>query len=110
MLKGAVKVSGAKNVALKVLVAACLTDEEVVIENMPLISDVYGMIDIMKELGAEISLEDHTATIQLKEFATHELSLDKAAKIRASVMLISPLLARVGEAIIPNPGGCQFVS
>ncbi len=108
MLKGAVKVSGAKNVALKVLVAACLTDEEVVIENMPLISDVYGMIDIMKELGAEISLEDHTATIQLKEFATHELSLDKAAKIRASVMLISPLLARVGEAIIPNPGGCRL--
>ena len=107
-LHGKVKVSGSKNVALKVLVAACLTDEEVIIENVPHISDVFSMIDIMKDLGAHVVLEEHKIHIRMQEFATHEITLEKAAKLRASVMFIAPLLARIGEAIIPNPGGCRL--
>ena len=108
VLKGTVRVSGAKNAALKALVAACLTDEKVVIHNVPLIADVFVMIDIMKELGADVKLSDHTVTIHLKHFKHSSIPLDKAALARTSSMFIAPLLARTGEAIIPNPGGCRL--
>jgi len=107
-LQGTVKVSGSKNVALKALVAACLTSDGVTIHNVPLISDFFVMVGIMKELGAEISITDHTVIIKMDKFLTHEISLEEGAKARTSSMFISPLLARFGEAIIPNPGGCRL--
>jgi len=107
-LKGKVLVQGSKNVALKALVAACLTNEEVVLKNVPLISDVSAMIEIIEELGGKISTSDHTVKIQMQDFKTHEVSLDKAIRVRTSAMFIAPLLARYGEAIIPNPGGCRL--
>ncbi len=107
-LHGTVRVSGAKNVALKALVAACLTDEEVVIHNIPLISDFLLMVDIMKDLGADVVIRDHTVWVSMKKFIKHEISLDMAAQARTSAMFIAPLLARVGQAIIPNPGGCRL--
>jgi len=108
VLKGEVKASGAKNAALKALVAACLTDEEVVIENVPEIADVYVMLEIMKELGAKVTFSDHTVRVHMKEFSTHKLSLEKAAQARTSSMFIAPLLARNKEAVVPNPGGCRL--
>ncbi len=107
-LQGTVKVSGAKNVALKALIAACLTDEEIVIHNVPLISDFFIMVDIIRELGGTITFTDHTVSIRIKNFVKHELSLETAAKIRTSFMFLAPLLLRTGEAIIPNPGGCRL--
>lgn len=107
-LKGSVRVSGAKNAALKALVAACMTDEEVVIHNIPLISDIYVMIDIMRTLGIDVVLENHTVRITAKKFSQTSIPLDKAALARTSAMFIAPLLARKGEAIIPNPGGCRL--
>ncbi len=107
-LQGEIGISGAKNAALKVLVAACLTDEQVIIHNVPLIADVFVMLDIMKDLGADVKLEDHTVTVQMKAFAHSSIPLDKAARARTSSMFIGPLLARTGEAIIPNPGGCRL--
>jgi UDP-N-acetylglucosamine 1-carboxyvinyltransferase len=107
-LKGIVQVSGAKNAALKMLVAACLTDEKVIIHNVPLIADLFVMLDIMKELGASVELKDHTVTVHVKKFAHSSIPLDKAALARTSSMFIAPLLARTGEAIIPNPGGCRL--
>src|SRR4051794_30493126 len=91
-LKGTVKVSGAKNVALKALLAACLTEEEVVIKNVPLISDFFTMVDIMKDLGGSIRINNHNAYIQMKHFAKHEISLDVAARIRTSFMFLAPIL------------------
>ena len=108
ILHGNMRVSGAKNAALKVLVAACLTSEKVTIHNVPLISDFYVMVDILEELGASVSLNDHSLTIQMKEFKKKGISIEKAALARASVMFIAPLLVRAGEAIIPNPGGCRL--
>lgn len=107
-LKGTVQVSGAKNVALKALIAACLTEEEIVIHNVPLISDFFTMVDIIEELGGKVALNDHTVTVKVSSFAKHELSLETAAKIRTSFMFLAPLLLRTGEAIIPNPGGCRL--
>lgn len=107
-LKGTVRVSGAKNVALKTLIAACLTEEEVVIKNVPLISDFFVMLEMIQELGGKVTLEDHQVTIQIKKVLKNELSLETAAKIRTSFMFLAPLLLRTGEAIIPNPGGCRL--
>jgi UDP-N-acetylglucosamine 1-carboxyvinyltransferase len=107
-LKGVVSVSGAKNVALKALVAACLTDEEVIIKNVPLISDFMVMVEIIRELGGEVKIKGHVATIQMKKFKKERISLDEGAKIRTSAMFMAPLLARTGIAIIPNPGGCRI--
>lgn len=107
-LKGEMSVSGSKNVALKAMVAACLTDEEVVIENIPLISDFRVMVDIIEELGGKVKIKDHTAIVKIQKIKKTRISLEKAASIRTSAMFLAPLLARRGEAIIPNPGGCRI--
>lgn len=107
-LQGEISIAGAKNAALKVLVAACLTEEKVVIHNVPLIADLFVMIEIMKELGISVDLNDHTVTIEAKKFAHSSIPLDMGARARTSSMFIGPLLARTNEAIIPNPGGCRL--
>ncbi|RJQ26248.1 UDP-N-acetylglucosamine 1-carboxyvinyltransferase [Candidatus Parcubacteria bacterium] len=107
-LKGEVKISGSKNVALKVLVAACLTEEEVEISNAPLISDLYSMIELIKESGGEVKLEGHTVRIKMGKIKSSRIPFDIGAKVRTSFMLIAPLLLRTGKAIVPNPGGCRI--
>lgn len=107
-LAGTIKVSGSKNVALKALVAACLTDEKVIIKNIPLVSDFFVMVEIVKELGGEVTIIDHEAHIHVPKILKSEIPLDKASLVRTSVLFISPLLVRTGEAIIPNPGGCRL--
>ena len=109
-LSGSTKVSGSKNVALKAIVAACLTDEEVIIENIPLISDLFVMTDIVEELGGRIDTQNHTIYIQLSDFEKTKIALERAAEIRTSALFMAPLLARKKEAIIPNPGGCRIGS
>ena len=107
-LVGKVVISGAKNVALKTLVAACLTEEEVVIKNVPLVSDFIVMLNIIKELGGEVKIKDHEVRIRVKQLKKNKITLDEAAKIRTSAMFMAPLLARNGQAVIPNPGGCRI--
>lgn len=107
-LTGRIGVSGAKNVALKALVAACLTDEEVLIKNIPLISDFMVVVAIIRELGGRVKIKNHTAYVHIKQFKKEKVSLIDAAKIRTSAMFLAPLLARIGKAIIPNPGGCRI--
>lgn len=107
-LKGEISILGSKNVALKVLVAACLTSDEVIVENVPIISDFITMVHIIEHIGGEVKLRDHTASIRLKNFSSDKISLVEAADIRTSYMFLAPLLARVGQAIIPNPGGCRI--
>ncbi len=107
-LHGQVTVSGAKNVALKALVAACLTEDEVVIKNIPHISDFFIMSEIIQDLGGLVRIKDHTAYIQVKQIKKSEVALEKAAAIRTSSLFLAPLLARIGKAVIPNPGGCRI--
>ncbi len=107
-LKGEVSVSGAKNVALKVLVAACLTTDEVIIDNIPLISDFSVMVDIVRELGGEIRVKDHAAYVRMEKFTKEKIALEAAAEVRTSAMFVAPLLARLSKATIPNPGGCRI--
>lgn len=107
-LSGSISVSGAKNVALKAIVAACLTSEKITIDNIPLINDLTVMMEIVEDLGGLIEIEDHSASIQMKDFAKTKVALERAAEIRTSAMFMAPLLTRKGEAVIPNPGGCRI--
>ena len=107
-LKGSISVSGSKNVALKALVAACLTQEKVLIKNIPLISDFTVMADIIRGFGGVVEIKDHTAVIQMKKIKDNKMSLDKAAAVRTSAMFMAPLLVRNRKAMIPNPGGCRI--
>lgn len=107
-LKGKVTVSGAKNVAIKALVAALLTNEKVVIENVPLILDFFSTLNIISKIGGKVSINDHTVSVTLDKIRSTQIPLDMGAKSRASSMFMVPLLVREGIALIPNPGGCRI--
>lgn len=107
-LKGQVSVGGAKNVALKALVAACLTDDKVTIENIPLISDFLVMASIIEDLGGSVNLEGHQAVVEARAIKNSTIPLDEAAEVRTSSLFMAPLLARLGRALVPNPGGCRI--
>ena len=109
-LKGDLQPQGAKNEALQILSAVLLSEEEIKINNLPDIVDVQKLISLLKGLGVKINkLEAETYTfksdaIDLEYFASAEYQRD-ARKIRGSVMLLGPLLARFGKAFLPKPGG-----
>ena len=107
-LKGEVTISGSKNVVLKALIAACLTDEEVTLINVPLIGDFYVMLDLFVEIGGKVTFDGHTVRLRLEKIKSTTIPLNIGAKIKTSSMVIAPLLARKGEATIPNPGGCRI--
>lgn len=107
-LSGTVTISGSKNVVSKAIVAACLTQDEVEITNIPHISDLTVALDVAKELGAKIQNTANTLKIQFAELETTEIPLSKGAKSRTSTMFLGPLLARKGEGTVPNPGGCRL--
>ncbi len=108
-LQGSVKVSGAKNVAMKVILAGLLTNEEIIIHNVPLISSVYGTCEIVKELGVKIDLnQNHTLKIKGNGSGSYTIPLELGGLFRTATMVIGPLLARFGHAVVPNPGGCRL--
>ncbi len=109
-LKGEIKPQGAKNEALQILCAVLLTDELVTIENIPDIKDVNLLIDLLEGMGVEINKKNTTTysfrskNIDLDYTKTTEF-FNKSSKIRGSIMLMGPLVARFGSAYIAKPGG-----
>jgi UDP-N-acetylglucosamine 1-carboxyvinyltransferase len=107
-LKGIIALAGAKNVALKALVATLLTDEPVALSGIPLIKDVELMAELVSGLGRSVVVSDHTIQIEADGAMAIQVPLELGARLRTSSMVLGPLLARQGEAIIPNPGGCRI--
>jgi len=107
-LSGEVTLNGAKNVALKVLVASLLTDEELVIGNVPRIRDVFVMLELLKTLGVMYTFRSSTVRIRNSGIHNTKVPLEVGACLRTSSMVIGPLLARKGNAVVPNPGGCRL--
>ena len=109
-LKGEIKPQGAKNEALQILCAVLLTDELVTIENIPDIKDVNLLIDLLEGMGVKINKKNSTTysfkskNIDLDYTKTTEF-FNKSSKIRGSIMLMGPLVARFGSAYIAKPGG-----
>ena len=109
-LSGEITPQGAKNEALQVICATLLSDSDIIISNIPNIIDVVKLIDILKSLGVEVNeLEKgkysfNSQKIDLKYFQSQNF-INDAKKLRGSIMLVGPLLARFGLASIPRPGG-----
>nr|MBS0037511.1 UDP-N-acetylglucosamine 1-carboxyvinyltransferase [Saprospiraceae bacterium] len=109
-LKGTIVPQGAKNEALQIICAVLLSDEEVVVSNVPDILDVNKLIDLLKGLGVQVNrLDDHTYSFRASdidiEYTKSKKYHNDASKIRGSVMLMGPMLARFGKAFLPKPGG-----
>ncbi len=105
-LTGEVRIAGAKNAVLKQMAAAALTDEPVVLRNVPKISDVAILRELMGDIGFDVRRSNGDALeIQAREAPWPFVPLEAALKMRASFILLGPLLARFGRVILPNPGG-----
>lgn len=107
-LFGDIPISGAKNSALKVMVAALLTDETLTIENVPHLADVSMLLKLLEQHGVEQRFEGTTLTLTAKTISSTEAPYDLVRKMRASFNVLGPLLAREGKARVSLPGGCAI--
>ena len=116
LLSGEITPQGAKNEALQVICATLLTHEEVTIQNIPDIRDVNNLIQLLRDIGVKVSKkesgnrsQENTYTFQADALNLDYLQSDefvhKCAELRGSVLMIGPLLARMGKAVIAKPGG-----
>ncbi len=108
-LEGSVTISGAKNAALPTMAASLLTAGELRLDNIPLVKDVRTTERLLGELGVEVELgTDHTARMSAAAITSYEAPYDLVKTMRASVLVLGPLLARMGRARVSLPGGCAI--
>ncbi len=108
-LKGEIRISGAKNAALPILCATLLCPEPLVVENVPHLKDVTTMIGLLAQMGVEVTLES-PARVELSgaSITNPVASYELVKTMRASILVLGPLLARTGEATVSLPGGCAI--
>ena len=104
-VSGKVRISGNKNAALPMIAAALLTDEPVILRNMPDILDVRSMLEIAASFGATVDFKDNVATIYTPSLRSCEVSREACANTRTSILFAAPLVARAGGAKLYPPGG-----
>ena len=109
-LEGEISISGAKNAAVAILPAALLVDGVCRVENVPDISDVRILLSILEDMGAKISWEDSTVTLDCRKINTTCPNAELVKKMRASYYLMGSLLSRFHEAKVALPGGCNFAN
>ena len=111
-LLGTVRVSGAKNAALPCMAAALLTDQPVILENVPQVRDIQTTRNLLAAMGAEVELgygrAQHRTTIHCENLASPEASYELVKTMRASTLVLGPLVARCGRARVSLPGGCAI--
>jgi len=111
-LLGTIRVSGAKNAALPCMAAALLTEEPVVLENIPQVRDIETTRKLLSAMGAEVELgygrAQHRTTISCRNLASPEASYELVKTMRASTLVLGPLVARCGHARVSLPGGCAI--
>lgn len=108
-LTGSVKISGAKNAVLPILAASLLAEQgSSIVEETPKLEDVRIMIKVLASLGANIGHQQETVHIDATQLQTYEAPFEWVKKMRASFLVMGPLLARTGRARIALPGGCAI--
>ena len=114
-LNGRIPISGAKNAALALMPCALLTDETVVLENLPRLADVDNFSHLLNQLGVSTSVAGvkkgqfgRTMTLQAKDIASTVAPYDMVRRMRASILVLGPMLARAGESTVSLPGGCAI--
>jgi UDP-N-acetylglucosamine 1-carboxyvinyltransferase len=107
-LEGEVRADGAKNAALPLLAASLLTGGECVIRRLPGLTDVATMLRLLSDLGVRVSREGPTVTLKADALTAHEAPYDRVKTMRASILVLGPLVARLGAARVSLPGGCAI--
>ena len=107
-LSGTVRASGAKNSALKLIAASLLGQGATVINNVPLISDIAIMSQVMRRLNARVERDGHTLLVDTADVNSARTPYNLVSKMRASISVLGPLVARFGHAEVAMPGGCQI--
>jgi UDP-N-acetylglucosamine 1-carboxyvinyltransferase len=111
-LLGTVRISGAKNAALPAMAAALLTEEPVILENVPQVRDIETERRLLSAMGAEVELgygrAQHRTTLCCRDLVNPEASYELVKTMRASTLVLGPLVARMGEARVSLPGGCAI--
>lgn len=110
-LEGEVEISGAKNSSLPILISSLLTDQPLMLHNIPHLNDVTSMITLLRELNVDITMhEDLLLKAQADNVTSWTAPYDIVRTMRASIMVIAPCLARFGKAVVSLPGGCLIGS
>lgn len=108
-LEGRVEISGAKNAALPCLFASLLTDADVTLYNVPKVDDVTTARHVLRALGKDITTQGNTVTItKASNEELYVVPQKEAVAMRASILCLGPLIAKLGKALVPLPGGCDF--
>src|ERR671917_559816 len=107
-LRGEVGVSGAKNAALKLLAAALLAPGRTVLHNVPSIKDVETMLAVLEGLGASCEFSANTLSVDASDVNSYTAPYELVRQMRASIVVLGPLVARFGEAEVSAPGGCNL--
>ncbi len=107
-LTGEVAIGGAKNSALKLMAAALLAEGPTVLRNVPDISDCRTMVEVLERLGVRVERQDHALVIDTAGSLANETPYDLVRRMRASILVLGPLLAREGRARVAMPGGCNI--
>ena len=109
-LQGEVRISGSKNAVLPAIAAGLLTKEKLNLTNIPLVKDVFTILTLMKQLGAEYDIEGNSLAVQVRGITSDEAAYELVRAMRASILVLGPLLARYGKAVVALPGGCAIGS
>ena len=119
-LRGQIKISGSKNSSLPIMISSLLTDQELVLDNIPNLTDIETLVLILKDLGADINYSipkrkpslsttsDRIMHIKFKNIISNQANYEHLSKMRAGFLVIGPLLARTGYAKVSMPGGCAI--
>jgi UDP-N-acetylglucosamine 1-carboxyvinyltransferase len=108
-LQGQIRISGAKNSALPAMAASLLTAGEILLENIPFVNDIFTTRRLLRELGVTVEFDqEHAARLHAEKILSHEAPYDLVKTMRASVLVLGPLLARTGRARVSLPGGCAI--
>ncbi len=107
-LKGTIKIDGAKNAVLPIIAATLLADGKCVLKSVPDLRDVHVISDLLVHLGAKVEYKDNVLTVDSSEINTYEAPYELVKKMRASFLVMGPLLARFNHTKISMPGGCAI--
>lgn len=107
-VSGEVQIGGAKNSALKLIAASLLGQGKTTLHNVPHISDIHIMSEVLRSLGATVEWDNHTLTVDTEHAEGYKTPYELVSKMRASISILGPLIGRWGRACVAMPGGCQI--
>ena len=108
-LNGAINIAGAKNSALPLIAFTLLTKNKITLENLPNVVDIKTFFNLLTMLGCEVSkIDDHTTRVEISKLNSTKATYEIVRKMRASILVLGPLLGRFGHCEVSLPGGCAI--